>query len=114
VLALPGFASTDIEGANGHGPLGDIVFGAALDAFEKRGDVQEIVRRGDADFVSEFGDIGGESKDGFAREGREHEHPRGCEIHWCVEEDAIGLVGIFHLRSHQLVEAFGRAADHVI
>ena len=103
MLALPGFASASVERANRRGLLGDIVFDAALDALKERGDVQEIVRRGEADFVGEFAEVGGQSEDGFTGEGREHEHPGGGEIHRGVEKDAVGLVGCFRELAHELV-----------
>src|SRR5260370_8469672 len=109
VQPLPGGACFCEEQTDDSRQLGDGVLDGTSDTLEKRGQIQKIMRRGQADFVSELVEIRGKSKNAFARETRKQQDRRGRKIEWKVVEDAVWFV----CRTHQLIEAFRGAGEHV-
>src|SRR5207245_5584449 len=108
-LPVSSGASSVKQESDSLGPLGNVYFNAAADTFQQSGDIQKVIRRGQADFVRELIEIRRKREDAFAREARQQQDGGGSKIERQIVEDAVGFVG----RTHQLIEAFRRAGKHV-
>src|SRR4029077_10893717 len=109
MLPHPRLARFCIERTDWRRTFRKSLFHAAAHSLQQRGHIQKIVRRSEANFVRELSKVSGKRQNTLPRKTSEQKYPGGRETKRSVVENAVRFVR----RSHQLIEPFARARQHV-